>query len=357
MTLSVPMQCLSQWMIIAVVAMGSLMYPGAGPASAQTSLFGTNLIVNGNAEQGTGSSDGSVVPVPGWTVPGNLTAVQYQPDGSSTMFPTTSSPGPSDRGANFFAGGPNNHSSEARQFIDLAPVATTIDRGGVAVRFQGSFGGWGRASAHLWALYQDANGQDFGSLVIGGNNPGHGQLGFDINEYWQDTVPIGTRRIELWLTMSDSSNTSTETYNNAYADSLSLVLTPPPTADLSIALSDAPDPVHPKQSFTHTISVHNFGPDASLSAFVGVKYPKGTDLVGFTAAPAGETTSPDGETEYFYSLGSLPAGQTASFDLVFRARRARAGTYTTTATVDDQYDHDHSNNTGSTTTTTSRKAV
>ncbi|HEY5307432.1 MAG TPA: hypothetical protein VIK97_02875, partial [Casimicrobiaceae bacterium] len=60
------------WLVLAIACC----VPGA--ASAQ--VFGTNLIVNGNAETGPGSADGSTLPVPnapGWTVSGTLLVNQY----------------------------------------------------------------------------------------------------------------------------------------------------------------------------------------------------------------------------------------------------------------------------------------
>jgi hypothetical protein len=338
---AVTWRCLGRLTLLATLAM--LLLPVSASAQ-EPSYFGTNVIVNGDAEAGPGSADGSLVPVPGWTTTANFTVVQYH-DPSSFGFPTTSSQGPPDRGSNFFAGGPNNSQSEATQVIDLTTVAQTIDRGGVAYRLQGYFGSWGNAAASLWATFRDAGGTHLSSEFIGGYPTFNADLIVDSNEYWQDTVPVGTRTVDIRLLMQD--NSTTDQYNNAYADSVSLVLTPPPAADLSISLSDAPDPVRPNQTFTHTITVHNAGPDASADTLVDVMYPPGAMLVSETQAPCGSVTN--GETHYFYCLGSMPPGSTSSFELVFLARRPVG--YTTNATVNDTYDFDYSNNRGSTTTT------
>jgi hypothetical protein len=124
-------------------------------------------------------------------------------------------------------------------------------------------------------------------------------------------------------------------------------LTPLPAADLSISLSDAPDPVRPNQAFTHTITVHNAGPDASDDTSVDVKVPGGAILVAETQPRCGSAMN--GETHYFYCLGSMPPGSTSSFELVFSARRP-AGLYDK-RDGHDAWDPDYSNNTGSTTTT------
>jgi hypothetical protein len=61
-----------------------------------------NLIVNGNAEAGATAQ--------GWTILiGSIDVVGYNASG----FPTTNSPGPPDRGLNFFAGGSGNPVSRA----------------------------------------------------------------------------------------------------------------------------------------------------------------------------------------------------------------------------------------------------
>src|SRR5271166_4449209 len=93
----------------AVLALWAALHVGAGAALA-VPLFGTNLIVNGNAEAGTGSASGNdIESVPGWSTVGNFTVVQYGAAG----FPSSTSPGPANRGSNFFAGGPNNAGSSA----------------------------------------------------------------------------------------------------------------------------------------------------------------------------------------------------------------------------------------------------
>jgi hypothetical protein len=87
-------------------------------ASSLFQLNAVNLIVNGNAEAGVGSSNGVIPegPIPGWTVSGDLLAVRYD---IGSGFPASSDPGPTSRGQNFFAGGENNSYSSALQVIDL----------------------------------------------------------------------------------------------------------------------------------------------------------------------------------------------------------------------------------------------
>lgn len=78
-----------------------------------------SLVQNGGAEQGAGSTDGSVVAVPGWTTTGSFTVVRY----GSPGFPAAAHPG---QGANFFAAG-SQASSTATQEIDLGGSRGAID--------------------------------------------------------------------------------------------------------------------------------------------------------------------------------------------------------------------------------------
>ena len=87
---------------MACMAAGLLL---AAPAGA---FFGTNLIVNPGAEAGAGNANGDAVGegnIPGWSNSAEFTVVAYGPD---FTFPESTSPGPLDRGFNFFAGGPDN---------------------------------------------------------------------------------------------------------------------------------------------------------------------------------------------------------------------------------------------------------
>ena len=57
-------------------------------ATARAAVPSGNLIVNGGAEVGTGSSDSSAtapVPIPGWTTTTNLTEHTYDPQGRRTF--------------------------------------------------------------------------------------------------------------------------------------------------------------------------------------------------------------------------------------------------------------------------------
>lgn len=185
------------------------------------SIFGTNLIVNGNAEGGSASPDGNtVVSIPGWTVTGNLTVVPY---GISGGFPATSDPGPANRGNNFFAGGPNNAASSATQTINLSGGATQIDAGGVTFTLSGYLGGFQTQNdnAVLTVTFLDGGGNTLGTATLGPvlSADRGGATGL-LSVLTSGLVPVGTRSAVVVLRATRTNGS----YNDGYADNLSLVL-------------------------------------------------------------------------------------------------------------------------------------
>ncbi len=190
------------------------------PAQAQ---FGTNVIVNGNAEAAAGSTDGSVVSVPGWNTSGSgFTAVQY---GASGGFPLATDPGPADRGSNFFAGGPSNGYSVGTETLDLSSDAALIDGGQVSFTLSGYLGGFSSQgdNAILSATFLSANDQALGGGEIGPVTAAdRGDATGLLFRSTDGVVPIGTRGVDVDLQLFRTDGS----YNDGYADNLSLVLTP-----------------------------------------------------------------------------------------------------------------------------------
>ena len=100
--------------------------------------FGTNLIYNGNAEQQHGNTDDkTTLGIAGWHDTGAMHILQY---GSPNGYPNSNSPGPDQRGNNFFAGG-STGDSVITQRIDLSDIAKDIDRDEMdAIKFE--FAAW-----------------------------------------------------------------------------------------------------------------------------------------------------------------------------------------------------------------------
>lgn len=186
-------------------------------------VFGSNLIVNGDAEAGAGSASGYDVirPIPGWTPTGNFTVVRY---GAGGGFLTPTDPGPPSRGLNFFAGGPDNGSSNASQLIDVSMGAAEIDGGGVTFSLSGWLGGFdGQGdNAVLRLTFLSGVGANLGAASIGPVTVGErGGLNMLLERSASGGIPVGTRSINALLQMSRTDGA----YNDGYADNLSLVLT------------------------------------------------------------------------------------------------------------------------------------
>jgi hypothetical protein len=182
--------------------------------------FDTNLIFNGDAESNSGINN--LTPNRGvawwWDVAG-LTLGRY---GANTNFPSLASPGPTNRGQNFFLGG-TGLSNSISQTLDVAGFTASIDGQGVRYRLSGFFGGSTNRNERmtLIARFLSGTGQMLDTNSVGGMITDGITNGVSLVE--QTTtgqLPPGTRRIELFVAASSAS-----TNNFACADNLSLVLT------------------------------------------------------------------------------------------------------------------------------------
>ena len=206
-----------------VVALSLLALPllTALPAHAQ---FGTNLIVNGDAEAGAATPSGTTVePVPGWTTTGNFTAVQY---GDTDSFPSLTDPGPAVRGSNFFAGGPDNAFSQANQSLDVSALSAAFSDGLTPFTLSGYIGGFAGQddNAVLSAVFLGSGGSALGTTQIGPVSAGDrdNQSGLLFRSA-TGMVPAGTSSVSFYLQMTRVQGS----YNDGYADNLSFTLDSP----------------------------------------------------------------------------------------------------------------------------------
>src|SRR5712692_8263284 len=206
--------------VLAMFALGAPLIAPVPAAADSVTIVGRNLIANGDAESGAGSPDGSVVPVPGWTTIGNFTVAQYGGNG----LPSFTDPGPSDRGANFFAGGPNNASSSGSQLINVASAAHQIDVGAVTFALSGFLGGFADQGDNAVLSITFKNGdQVLGSAQIGPVTAAdRGNATGPLARSTSGAVPVGTREILVVLQMTRA---PVFFYNDGYADNLNLTLT------------------------------------------------------------------------------------------------------------------------------------
>jgi hypothetical protein len=187
------------------------------PAHAQ---FGTNLVVNSGAEAGPGSTGDAVASIPGWTASTPAPTVVLYGTGD---YPSLASPGPVDRGIQFFGGG-NSANTSISQLIDLNFASTNIDAGTAAFDLSGYLGGFSNQDdrVSLTLTFLDSSSQSLGSSVLGP------VLAVDridttglLLRQSSGVIPAGARSATTTLDFTRSAGTS----NDGYADNISLVVT------------------------------------------------------------------------------------------------------------------------------------
>jgi Phosphoesterase family len=226
----------------------------AQPQASALTVDGPNLLVNPGAEIGDPSLSGySSVTVPGWTVTGTPTVIEY---GTLRRFPwPTASPGPTfpaflgfptsasappDSGAQFFGGGPVA-TSTLTQIVNLARASGEINQGNVPYELTGDLGGFliDPSAASVTVKFLDVDGNTLGSGRIRPVTAiGRGfQTGL-VERETSGTIPVGTVSAQVIVTFTDR-NPVLGNYNNAYADNVSFTVG---VADL------APAPLTPPAS-------------------------------------------------------------------------------------------------------------
>jgi hypothetical protein len=188
--------------------------------------LGSNLIVNPGAEANTGVSDKTHIVKPtGWTVNGTATVVKY---GATGDFPTSSSPGPSSRGSNFFAGGPSSAEADLFQTINLSSIGSSIDAHDITFSLSGYLGGIANQADNASVFVNFSNSSsgfvsqvDIGPVTAADRGNVTGLLYRSLN----GTIPATTRFAQIQVHFEWDSGT----YNDAYADNLSFVVNAIPT--------------------------------------------------------------------------------------------------------------------------------
>lgn len=207
----------------------------AGPAVALgQELYGQNLVVNGDAEAGAAATNPStLVPIPAWSRTGGLNVLAY---GTPGGFPGPLSPGPVNRGSNFFIGGPASISFGS-QLIDVSSGAADIDAGLVSYQFDAYLGGKGTEedNAVLSLIFNDAQGESVGTASLNGpSSTQRGGVTGLLLRTRSGLVPGGTRTIQLGLLLTQF----TGPYNDGSADNISVVFIracPPCIADFNMS--------------------------------------------------------------------------------------------------------------------------
>lgn len=189
----------------------------ASVTSAFGQIFGSNLIQNGDAEQGAVSPDGSaLVPIPGWTTTDRFNVISYN---LGLGWPIPSDPGPADRGNNLFIGGTPSALSTATQTVSISSWAATVDGVGVTYNLSAWLGGYATQSdnAVLEARFIGSGGLISGVAIGPVNVVERGGVTSLLFRETSGMIPQGTRDIEFVLTATRLEGSA----NDGYADNLS----------------------------------------------------------------------------------------------------------------------------------------
>jgi hypothetical protein len=257
--------------LAAVAAAGWL---GIGGIAAQAAVPSGNLIVNGGAEVGTGSSDSSTtapVPTPGWATTTNFTEHTYDAAGS-TAFPDVNASVAISGGSQFFAGGPDNGSGNtvetASQNVDVSSAATETDAGGVSATLSADLGGFATQTdnAGVTATFLGSDGQQLGKLTIGPVTAAdRNSVTKLLPRAGSATLPASTRTIRVVIIATKVEGS----YNDAYIDNVSLSLVAGPAQ---------PSGHLPAPTIGKTLNV------AAITGKVFVRLPGGKGFVPLTQA-------------------------------------------------------------------------
>lgn len=170
--------------------------------------LGENLVVNGDAEASHAVDDvGPGSGTPGWIDTGGMAVIKY---GRTEGYPGLTSPGPADRGEQFFTG-TGEADCSIEQTVSIAHWARLIDEGAARFRLAADLGGFAeqRDFAMLRAAFVDGAGLDLDAVELGpvtladrrNEIGGSGdELTGLVHREVGGNVPIGTRLVRLTLT-------------------------------------------------------------------------------------------------------------------------------------------------------------
>lgn len=182
---------------------------GLAASASQAAVYGQNLIVNGNAEQGTA----------GWNGFDDYSFIQSVNYGNNWVKP--SEPGPLDRGSKMFTG--TGARAVAWQSLDLGAPANAGDR----FSLSGWLGGWQAQgdNAKLYVSFLNLSGDEIGSTEIGPVSAA--DRGNKTGLFYREAsgaLPGQTATLQFWLSMERVGGGD----NDGYADNLNFTLTPVP---------------------------------------------------------------------------------------------------------------------------------
>jgi hypothetical protein len=185
---------------------------GLAASAGHAGIYGDNLIVNGDAEQGTA----------GWSVFDDYGFIQSVNYGNNWVKP--SEPGPVNRGASMFTG--LGEKAVAWQSLDLGQYSQAGDR----FSLSGWLGGWQAQgdNAKLFVSFLSDTGNLLGSTEIGPVRPA--DRGNKTGLFYREAsglLPEQTYTLQFWLSMERLGGGD----NDGYADNLKFTLTAAPVPE------------------------------------------------------------------------------------------------------------------------------
>jgi uncharacterized repeat protein (TIGR01451 family) len=134
-----------------------------------------------------------------------------------------------------------------------------------------------------------------------------------------DTIYYGNAEGTITTAFSTGSGVSDpNNANNTDSESTAYVT---PDADMTVAVTDSPDPVFPDGTITYTINVGNTGPDTAPNATLSI-FNNGSLQYQSVSAPAGWNCSPpavNATPTFSCTIASFPSGSNVVFTLVAQA--------------------------------------
>ena len=208
--------------VTAVAAVGLLPVVAAGATAPHVTCHacGRNLIANPGAEAGKGANGDYVVKVPDWQVTGDFTAEEYA--SGEDLSPT--SPGPTNRGKNYFYGGPYATQSTGSQLIKVG--TSGITSGKITYVLSAWLGGYADQGDYttLTATFESAAAKTLSTVTLG---PVTAAQRHDASELLErqrtGLVPASTARVKVEMVMVKLVGGD----DDGLADNLSLVFSTP----------------------------------------------------------------------------------------------------------------------------------
>ena len=204
-----------------VLSLGALALALLGAAAASAAVMSPNLVTNGGAEVGQAATDNAQIFAPtGWKTTGQFTAIIY---GASGGFPDAAVSAAIGGGKAFFAGGSVALSTATQTISVPSSWSRSVKSGVVKAVLSADLGGYASQTdqATVTATFLDKKGQKAKSFKIGPVTSAA-----RVNETTlllrtaTRSVPTSTRKIMVVI----SATRVAGSYNDAYADNVSLVL-------------------------------------------------------------------------------------------------------------------------------------